>query len=846
MTSAAQNAVGDAANALRSVLGGLGRGANLPSGVAAVATGARVILPPGTSLSFVLGANPPPNAATPAASSAPLPSAADTAPAAPAAQPLAAAAASQGPPPATAITGVYDGNYRCAQGPGNLKLTLVAPGDGSLMGVFTFDLPANSRTRTASYTLSGRYDAATGRFRLVPVKWESPAPPGFVMVGMEGAFNSSAEQVSGKITYSTCTTFEATRNKVQSATLANRPAVTPAAPAAGSAPANASQTSASAAARPAPAAPAAEGTAQTTAAPQGQDYAQRNIPPNIAQNYALKKKACDFITQSDAESILGQPVEMNINTTSVCSFIETGSANKVPPIKQVHFSVWFEGSPDDYAVVRKNISDHQGATEVVKELPNFSDAAIWRWIPPAWGQLSAFKGGTIRVVVSIRGIPEDSALQHAKALAAGPLDGTSGTGYVYQRTVKSKPAVASAAPPCDVITKAEAEAVVGVKLEPPQLSPGKNLCKYFEPGYGVDASKKKQITIGLFHSDTPDPQGLNLRLQSIEQDKSLLPVVWRPIPSIGDAAVWVWAGGYFGALYVLKGGTTEVAVKISGIPEAAALEAAKRFAARALGGTGKTGFVYAVPDVIISNKTYFAPGILSPLYLGTFSQIPDDEMTRNYVLSLVQAFNGLCPGVSEPMAIMNYGAYYAWKSNTGALKAAAANNLDKAFASVIETLHRSSPHILIEGNQDAAQFLKIHAKGNECLTPPVQRLYTNIAELALERQNLPPDVDDDVAFFKLLNPAMQKHYADGFGAADHPSRPEQAQLQKVKSGCLVFTKGAAVSTEGFCRCQVDAAKESKLPAADLDLLGEHFTQATLTQLGSRNATYQRRKQACYN
>ena len=401
--------------------------------------------------------------------------------------------------------------------------------------------------------------------------------------------------------------------------------------------------------------------------------------------------------------------------------------------------------------------------------------------------------------------------------------------------------------PCDVITKAEADAVVGVTLQAPQLSPRGDLCKYLEAGYGQDASKKKQVTIGLFHDDTPDPQALNLRLQSIEQDKSLSPVESQLIPGIGDAAVWVWAGGYFGALYVLKGGTTEVAVKISGIPEAAALQAAKTFAARALGGMGKSGFVYAVPDrhrpdAIISKDTYFAPGILSPLYLGTLSQIPDDEMTRNYVVSLVQAFNGLCPSVPELMAIMNYGFYYAWKSNTSTLRSAAANNLDKAFASVVETLHRSWPHILIEGNQDAAHFLQIH----KCRTPPVQRLYNNIAELARERQNLPPDVDDDEAFFKLLSPAMQKHYADGFGLADHPPRWEQPKLQKVKKGCLEFTKGAAVSTESFCRCQVDAAKESKLSSADLDLLGEHFTQATLTQLGSRNATYQTRKKACYN
>jgi hypothetical protein len=88
---------------------------------------------------------------------------------------------------------------------------------------------------------------------------------------MDGAFNSSAEQVSGKITYATCTTFEATRDKAQSAALPHRLAVTPAAPVARSAPANANQTSASAAAHPVQVAPAAGGTALMTSAPQRQD-----------------------------------------------------------------------------------------------------------------------------------------------------------------------------------------------------------------------------------------------------------------------------------------------------------------------------------------------------------------------------------------------------------------------------------------------------------------------------------------------------------------------------------------------------------------------------------------------
>jgi hypothetical protein len=256
--------------------------------------------------------------------------------------------------------------------------------------------------------------------------------------------------------------------------------------------------------------------------------------------------------------------------------------------------------------------------------------------------------------------------------------------------------------------------------------------------------------------------------------------------------------------------------------------------------------VYAAPDVIISKDSYNAPGILSPLYLGTFGQIPDDEMTRNYVVSLVQEFNGACPTVPETMAIMSYGFYYAWNANMGTLKAAAANNLDKAFANVVETLHRTSPHILIEGHEDAEKFIRLHAKNGECMSGPVEHLYRNIAELALEREHLPPDVDNDAKFFELLSPAMQRHYADGFGLADHPSRSEQAKLQKVKQGCLNFTKGAVESMEVFCRCQVDAAKESKLAESDLDLLSERFTQATLTDLGKRNATYQRRKQACYH
>ena len=67
VTSAAQSAAGSAVNAVNSVLGGFGHHVSAPAGVAAVATGQRVFLPPGTTLSFVLSQPPASSDTMPAA-----------------------------------------------------------------------------------------------------------------------------------------------------------------------------------------------------------------------------------------------------------------------------------------------------------------------------------------------------------------------------------------------------------------------------------------------------------------------------------------------------------------------------------------------------------------------------------------------------------------------------------------------------------------------------------------------------------------------------------------------------------------------------------------------------------
>jgi hypothetical protein len=212
------------------------------------------------------------------------------------------------------------------------------------------------------------------------------------------------------------------------------------------------------------------------------------------------------------------------------------------------------------------------------------------------------------------------------------------------------------------------------------------------------------------------------------------------------------------------------------------------------------------------------------------------------VVALVQGLNGLCPKMAEMDAVMDYGFYSARKANKAAMNA---DESDKAFGEAMDALRGSAPDVVRAGNEDAATFFKLNAEKRGCTNHPIQHLYNEITELTMERKGLPPDVDDDAGFLELMSSAMEEKYKDGF--AGRPSAAQQGQLQKVKDGCVASGKDLAVtgSKEGFCRCEVTAAKDSKLGAKELEMLGERFSQATLTLVGGKNAGYARRSQACF-
>jgi hypothetical protein len=145
--------------------------------------------------------------------------------------------------------------------------------------------------------------------------------------------------------------------------------------------------------------------------------------------------------------------------------------------------------------------------------------------------------------------------------------------------------------PCDFITKAEAESIVGASLVVRRNTDDE--CWYVESGFTDPAGpRNRQVFVNIWRSATPQRDDVSTTRANIAARQRT--AVTRDVPGFADAALWTWTPGA-GRLDAFKGGTIGVDVMVGGIAEGPALQHAKVLAARALGGAGKTGYAYARP-----------------------------------------------------------------------------------------------------------------------------------------------------------------------------------------------------------------------------------------------------------
>ncbi|HKN88054.1 MAG TPA: hypothetical protein VJV04_14425, partial [Nitrospiraceae bacterium] len=72
----------------------------------------------------------------------------------------------------------------------------------------------------------------------------------------------------------------------------------------------------------------------------------------------------------------------------------------------------------------------------------------------------------------------------------------------------------------------------------------------------------------------------------------------KHLADFADGAIWNWYQGHGGELFAYKAGMISVSIIVSGLPEDAAMEHAKRLATKILGGSASTGYVYNTPKIM--------------------------------------------------------------------------------------------------------------------------------------------------------------------------------------------------------------------------------------------------------
>lgn len=489
---------------------------------------------------------------------------------------------------ATAINGVYNGTYTCAIGPRTLKLSLLASGNGSLTGVFTFYLPPSSHTEAFSYSLNGTFDAASGKFKLNPVKWETSPPGSYAMVGMDGAFDPGSGQVAGKITYGSCDTFQATRDQAASANVAS--VIAPQASAAGT-----------------------QATRQTNAqpaTPRGQPSATSMTGVYIGTytcNGGPSKLKVSLIGAPD-DTLAGfftidLPYDGPRFTYKLTGRYAWGThqflLTSVP---------WGPEPPAEYTMAQLTGKYYPGSDMIGGNV----DSQSCRDFHATRSKSESPE--TIAATMRTPPVPSPSRPQATAEPNAAEIKAALPPPAPPNGLLLASALPAQSEKPCNFLTKAEAESILGESVVLRRDIDSD--CWFVQNAFaGGTGANNRQISLSIWHFPAPKPDDVNSRRAGIAGNRGMAGVTVRDVADFADAALWSWTPRW-GRLNAFKGGTSEVEVTIGGIDEAAALQNAKKLAARALGGAGKTGYAYARPGTAPAPMPVHSPASYGAAWMG--------------------------------------------------------------------------------------------------------------------------------------------------------------------------------------------------------------------------------------
>jgi hypothetical protein len=154
---------------------------------------------------------------------------------------------------------------------------------------------------------------------------------------------------------------------------------------------------------------------------------------------------------------------------------------------------------------------------------------------------------------------------------------------------------------CELVTKADVESTLGEAFEGPVGQPiaeGFSSCEFRRPGLN---SRRIILVLAIGRPDMANPDWPNVsRAEQKNRFKDQGRFNVTDVQGVGDDAYWAYNPEFGrvsrGVLHVFQSGRIELQIQSWALrDEAAELEKVKKLAIVALGGPGKTGYVYAQP-----------------------------------------------------------------------------------------------------------------------------------------------------------------------------------------------------------------------------------------------------------
>jgi TPR repeat protein len=217
---------------------------------------------------------------------------------------------------------------------------------------------------------------------------------------------------------------------------------------------------------------------------------------------------------------------------------------------------------------------------------------------------------------------------------------------------------------CDLVTRADVEAILGAALGDGNSTSDGGTCTFTNAGphTRVPPAERRHLNVNVSYAPAPNPAAVEQWRKMIDEQTYQNPV---ELPGIGDAA-FLYGSPQYATVTVFTAGTTVLKIEGKATPEQA-----REIALKALGGPARTGYVYGTPRAPLPRPALAAatPGPIDQLKRDLTAKADAGSIPAQLALAKVYEFGTIAADGSVKPDHAGAAYWYTKASDAGDLEA---------------------------------------------------------------------------------------------------------------------------------------------------------------------------------